>query len=403
MNDFVWFLASVGTWSMAPFSFFLAFLTFKGLRLSRRAEHGIPGTSSYPKLLVLIPAHNEEVSISFTIQSVLAVDYPKDSFQVLVLADNCSDRTTAIAEAEGALVYVRKDTLRRGKGFALEDSFAKVLKDPKFSEMEGFIVLDADSAVGSDLLKQFADALQKGADFAQCYSSVGNRDASIRTQLLTYALSLFNGVYMQGLDQAGLGAHLRGNGMGFSRTGYIRRPWSASSLAEDLEFSWRLRLQGEKVWFLSESTIFAEMPSQSGPSVSQRARWEHGRAYLKKEYTKALLHADVSLLKRLCWLMDLWMPSLSNLCGVVFLSFFVLIGMYVTQGSFGVVSVVAALSFLSILFYLGSPFFIMKLPMKYLASLWFAPYYAVWRLGVLLKKKPQEWIRTARERSGESK
>ena len=398
MSDFVWFLASVGTWSMFPFSLFLAFLTFKGLSRSGRSAQGVSGSGYCPRLLVVIPAHNEEVSIAITIQSVLAANYPKDSFQVLVLADNCSDRTAEIAEAEGAFVYVRTDALRRGKGFALEDSFTKVLKDPRFSEMEGFMVLDADSTVGSDVLRQFAHALQKGADFAQCYSSVGNRDASIRTQLLTYALSLFNGVYMHGLERAGLGAHLRGNGMGFSRAGYIRRPWSASSLAEDLEFSWRLRFQGEKVCFLGEATIFAEMPSQSGPSVSQRARWEHGRAYLKKEYTKALLHADVSFLKRLLWLIDLWMPSLSNLCGIVFLSFFVLIGMYVTQGCLGIVSVAAALNVLSIFFYLGSPFFIMRLPVRYFASLWFAPYYAIWRMGVLLKKKPQEWIRTARER-----
>ncbi len=403
MNEWIWFLASLGTWVAFPFCFFLALLTYKSRNRGKSSSQVSSGSASLPKLLVVVPAHNEEASISYTIQSVLAVDYPKDSFEILILADNCSDRTAEISEAEGAFVYVRTDTVRRGKGFALEDSFAKVLKDPRFSEIDGFMVLDADSTVASDVLKQLADAMQKGADFAQCYSSVGNRDASIRTQLLSYALSLFNGVYLQGLDHAGLGAHLRGNGMGFSRTGYIRRPWSASSLAEDLEFSWRLRLQGERVWFIGEATIFAEMPSQPQASISQRARWEHGRSYLKKEYSKALFQSDVSLIKRLLWAIDLWMPSLSILCGIVFLAFLLLAGLYEIQNCFGVVSLVASFNFLSMLAYLVSPFFIMKLPLKYLKSLWFAPYYAVWRLVVLLKKKPQEWIRTTRERSGVAK
>ena len=397
MKESIWFIASLGTCLMFPFSIFLGWLTYKGRRRSLSTTQVNSLSASQPKLLVVVPAHDEEGSISITIQSVLAVDYPKECFQVLTLADNCSDRTAEIAEAVGASVYIRTDTLRRGKGFALEDGFSKILNDPKFSEMEGFLVLDADSTVASDVLKQFASALQRGADFIQCYSSVGNPDASIRTRLLSYAFSLFNGVYLKGLDQGGLGGHLRGNGMGFSRKGYMRRPWSASSLAEDLEFSWRLRLKGERVWYLGEAVIYAEMPSQSGASISQRARWEHGRAYLKKEYTKAIFQVEVPFLKRLCWLIDLWMPSLSILCGIVFLSSLILVGMYQAYDCLTITSFIALVNLLSLLAYLMSPFFIMKLPFKYLTSLWFAPYYALWRFGVLLKKKPQEWIRTARE------
>jgi len=382
---------------------------------------------------VVVPAHNEEASIAFTVRSLLAADYPRDCFQVLVLADNYSDATASIAEREGALVYLRVDLVRRGKGFALEDSFKRIFNDPRFDGVEGFLVLDADSTVMPNFYKEFARKFREGSDFIQCYASVGNRDASMRTRLLTYALSLFNGVYLLGLDRAGLGAHLRGNGMGFSRSGLTRCPWQAASLAEDLEFSWRLRIRGETVRFLKETTIFAEMPSRAKDSVSQRARWEHGRGLLKKEFTKLVREAQISPGKRIAWLLDLWMPSLSVLVGLVItLASFhwaPILGTrlgfdfhipYLSQlelsfpglGATGLpileflsigLSSLMILNLLSLTFYLLSPFWVMNLPLKYLGTFWFAPYYGLWRLGVLLRKKPQEWIRTARERETKEK
>jgi cellulose synthase/poly-beta-1,6-N-acetylglucosamine synthase-like glycosyltransferase len=194
LKELIWVLASTFTCFMFPFSFFLAWLTYKG-RMQRKRRSVVqlnPSTSFLPHLLVVVPAYNEEASIAGTIQSVLAVDYPKQCFKILTIADNCSDRTADIAEAEGATVYIRTDTARRGTGFALEDGFSKILSHPKFSDMDGFFVLDSDSTIAADVLKHLAHDLQSGADFVQCYYSVGNRDASIRTQLLTYALSLFN-------------------------------------------------------------------------------------------------------------------------------------------------------------------------------------------------------------------
>lgn len=403
MTDlFVLFLAAGGL-CFLPFSTFLGFLAFKSLVSVTRSKGPTPQLFTFPKLLAVVPAHNEEASIAFTIRSLKAADYPPEKFQILVLADNCSDGTADLAESEGALVIKRVDPVRRGKGFALEDGFARIYNDPIFAEVEGFLVIDADSIVMANIFHQFALALQRGAEFIQCYGSVGNPDASIRTKLLNYALSLFNGVYLLGLDNAGLGAHLRGNGMGFSRLGLKRIPWSASSLAEDLEFSWRLRLGGASISFLADTTIFSEMPSKAETSISQRARWEHGREQLKRIYTKSVLSSDASFFKRTCWLVDLWMPSLSILGGAVIL--FLLTTAIFIHGHISIfpLNALAILNSVSLLAYLVAPFFVMKLPLKYIQCLWFAPYYALWRMAVLLKKKPDSWIRTARERNGNVK
>ena len=64
-------------------------------------------------------AHDEESGITETVQSCLAVDYPKALFEVLVIADNCRDETAAVARRAGATVVERHDQTRKSKGYAI--------------------------------------------------------------------------------------------------------------------------------------------------------------------------------------------------------------------------------------------------------------------------------------------
>jgi len=69
---------------------------------------------------VLIPAHNEAGGIGRTIRSVWESDYPADRLTVMVVADNCNDRTAEEARMAGAQVFARYDPAHPGKGQALD-------------------------------------------------------------------------------------------------------------------------------------------------------------------------------------------------------------------------------------------------------------------------------------------
>jgi cellulose synthase/poly-beta-1,6-N-acetylglucosamine synthase-like glycosyltransferase len=66
------------------------------------------------RLAVAIPAHNEASVISSTLRSVVPQLGKAD--RLIVVKDNCSDETAAIAATEGAEVITRRDLVRRGKG-----------------------------------------------------------------------------------------------------------------------------------------------------------------------------------------------------------------------------------------------------------------------------------------------
>src|SRR5216683_6980628 len=85
--------------------------------LANRALPAI-GTARRGRVAVLIPAHDEANGIVTTLDDIKVQLRPTD--RVLVVADNCSDDTAAIAFSSGAEVTVRSDPARIGKGYALD-------------------------------------------------------------------------------------------------------------------------------------------------------------------------------------------------------------------------------------------------------------------------------------------
>jgi len=102
------------------------------LLLTLRSRKSAPRTSQRrrTRFHVVVPAHDESAGIAQTVESLLAIEYPPDLFQVIVVADNCSDDTATRARNAGARVLERCDEQRRGKGHALAHAFTISLTDP---------------------------------------------------------------------------------------------------------------------------------------------------------------------------------------------------------------------------------------------------------------------------------
>ncbi len=71
------------------------------------------------RFMAIIPAHNEEAVVANLIESLKKQDYPKELFDIYVIADNCTDNTAKVAKEAGAIVYKRFDETKKTKGYAL--------------------------------------------------------------------------------------------------------------------------------------------------------------------------------------------------------------------------------------------------------------------------------------------
>ena len=116
---------------LIPFSFFSLYLAILSLLAMFRKEKPLDATTGKRrKFAILVPAHNEEEVIERTLSSLVRIEYPRELFDVIVIADNCTDRTAAISRSMGAnKVFERFDRVLIGKGHALKWCLDRIITE----------------------------------------------------------------------------------------------------------------------------------------------------------------------------------------------------------------------------------------------------------------------------------
>jgi cellulose synthase/poly-beta-1,6-N-acetylglucosamine synthase-like glycosyltransferase len=287
---------------------YLDLLAFTSIR-RRPIEAAAPRS----RIAVLVPAHDEAALVGRCVTSLRQQSYPQDLFDVVVIADNCTDDTATRAAAAGATVLERTAPDARGKGPALRWAVDRVLEgDP---DVAALVVVDADSVADPGLLPALVARLERGAPVVQAEYLGRNEDGSTKSELRAAAFLLFHRVRFGGRAALGLPCHLVGNGMLFSRAVLEDHPWDAFSSAEDLEYSVDLRLAGVRPAYAGEARLAAPVVGRGRGAQVQRLRWEGGRFHVVRTRLPRLL-AEVTLRRRWSLLdaaVDLAVPPLGLL------------------------------------------------------------------------------------------
>jgi 1,2-diacylglycerol 3-beta-glucosyltransferase len=364
--------------------------------LARRQTPAVAPASRL-KFDIVVPAHDEETEIAGTVESLFAVDYPREQFRVLVIADNCTDRTAATAAAAGAQVIVRDDLARRGKGYALACAFHRSLAD---GFADAVVVVDADTVVSGNLLSAFAAHFDAGAEVLQAEYGVRNPLESWRTRLMTIALAAFHGVRSLARERLRLSCGLRGNGMGFSKAILRAVPPSAFSIVEDLEYGLQLGRAGCRVQYVDEAKVLGQMVVTERASQSQRQRWESGRRTIVRLQGLPLLGEALRRRDLLLFdlLVDLLVPPVGELVAInaVGAALCVFVG-----GVHGAVAPwIWGASLAGLLLYVLRGWALSGIGLYGVVDLLWAPVYVVWKLTLRFRhrgRRPEDWVRTTRE------
>lgn len=234
---------------------------------------------SYPpekKFALIIAAHNEELVIAHVIDSLSKQNYPRELFDIFVVADNCTDKTAKIAQHKGAIVYERSDNQKRGKGFALEWMFDRIFSLGK--DYDAISVFDADNLVSANYLYEMNRQLLKGHKVVQGYIDSKNPMDSWITCSYSIAFWLANRVFQLPRYYLGLSCGLCGTGFCVDVDTLKKIGWGATCLTEDLEFTMKLVLNGMKVAWAHNAVVYDEKPLTLKQSWNQRKRWMQGHA-----------------------------------------------------------------------------------------------------------------------------
>lgn len=245
---------------------------------------------------IIVPAHNEEMVIGKIIESFKELDYPIELYDIFVVADNCTDRTSIVAKSFGAEVFERFDMDRRGKDFALEWMFNKLFKMEK--EYDAAVIFDADNLASKNFLKEMNKKLNEGYKVVQGYIDSKNPHDSWITEAYSIAFWTSNRLFQLGRANLGLSNQIGGTGFCVELSTLKKVGWSTGCLTEDLEFTCRLILNGYKVGWAHDAVIYDEKPITLSQSWKQRKRWMQGFSdvasrYFFKLMKKAICEGDL--------------------------------------------------------------------------------------------------------------
>ncbi len=119
-------------------SIFVSYALGRGAFLVKHSKEiaKITPLEYYPTVSIVVPAHNEEAVIQKTSRAILNLNYPADKVEILIFADNCTDRTAELAEAVGNQAEYQKrqfKVVRRtgegGKSGVLNDALKMIHSD----------------------------------------------------------------------------------------------------------------------------------------------------------------------------------------------------------------------------------------------------------------------------------
>ena len=255
-------------------------IKFKEKPLIENKEH---------RFMAIIPAHNEAAVVTNLIESLKNQDYPKELYDIYVIADNSTDNTAEVARKAGAIVYERFDESKKTKGFALQWFLAQKIEED--APYDAFCIFDADNIADKNFLKAMNKKLCQGENVVQGYRDIKNPTDNWITAGYAIFYWTMNRFYHLARYNLGLSPLL--NGTGFMVRFDIIKPtgWDTKTLTEDIEFSLKNIIEGRKLGWATDAIVYDEQPTSFKQSWSQRSRWTVGHIQCMQEYTGLLAAA----------------------------------------------------------------------------------------------------------------
>ena len=240
------------------------------------------------RFMTIIPAHNEENVVANLIESLKNQDYPKELYDIYVIADNCTDNTAKIAKEAGAIVYERFDEDKKTKGYALQWFLAQKIQEN--APYDAFCVFDADNIADKNFLKAMNKKLCQGENVVQGYRDIKNPTDNWITAGYAIFYWTMNRFYHLARYNLGLSPLL--NGTGFMVRFDVIKPtgWDTKTLTEDIEFSLKNIIAGRKLGWATDAIVYDEQPTGFKQSWSQRSRWTVGHIQCMQKYTGRLIN-----------------------------------------------------------------------------------------------------------------
>lgn len=241
------------------------FLVFSIAGLFKYLPH--PSAKSiFNRFIVLIPGYKEDIVIVDVAEQALKQDYPKECYDVTIIADSFKPETiSTLRKLPIDVIEVVFENSSKSK--ALNKAMA-ILPDI----YDAVIILDADNIMAKDCIHKMNDAINQGYEAVQGHRTAKNKNTSFAV-LDSVSEEINNHIFRKGHRVLGLSSALIGSGMAFRYPMFKQYMSKIDSTGEDKELEIKLINDGIKIEYLEDAYIFDEKVQKSKGFMIQRTRW----------------------------------------------------------------------------------------------------------------------------------
>lgn len=276
----------------------------KNLRIDEKKE--------LPTVTIQLPVFNEKYVIDRLLEAVSGLDYPKDKLEIQIL-DDSTDETVSMIDAwlssKPKENLPEMNLIRRGNQIGFK---AGALQEGLIKSRSSFIaIFDADFIPPRDFLKKVIPYFRDDRTGAvQTRWGHLNENQNLLTQLQAFGLDAHFAIEQPARYCADSFLNFNGSA-GVWRKSCIEDAggWSADTLTEDLDLSFRTRLKGWKIVFDGSVVCPAELPASINSVITQQQRWNKGGAETARKLAGGVLRSNEPIRKKMHGLFQLGASS----------------------------------------------------------------------------------------------
>jgi cellulose synthase/poly-beta-1,6-N-acetylglucosamine synthase-like glycosyltransferase len=264
--------------------FYLFSLSVGGRLFARRLAKATPaaGEPGGLRMAILVPAYKEDGIIVSTAKNHLLQDYPKELFDVYILADSFEDSTLQELSALAVEVLVMKFE-KSTKIKSLNSALSRIDKP-----YDVVVISDADNILARDFLRKIGASFLAGERIVQGRRVAKNLDTPFAL-LDACSEAINNHIFRKGPNAWGVSAPLIGSGMAFDASIVRDLLTGIDSVVEDKVLQLKIVERGLFIRYREDALVFDEKVDSPHALQQQRRRWVSGQfVNLRESFFPAL-------------------------------------------------------------------------------------------------------------------
>ncbi|MCX7795399.1 MAG: glycosyltransferase [bacterium] len=286
--DYAFVVSMAIVWFILLYHIFLTFFGYRYFLETQRFEINSENLPEYPKVTVLVPAHNEEKVIGNTIDAIMRSIYPKEKLEVIVINDSSTDRTGEVLREKAKrynnliVLEIQPPLGAKGKANALNQGL-------KLASGNYIVVYDADNTPERRAILNLVRFIINNPNLGAVVGKfrTRNRDRNILTRFINIETLSFQWLIQAARNYLWGLATIPG-------TNFIIRKeildkiggWETNSLTEDTELTIRIYQSGYKILWIPYAVTWEQEPEKLKVWFKQRTRWARGNLAVIFTYLK---------------------------------------------------------------------------------------------------------------------